>query len=334
MTQLHKHPQINLLLAIWLILVSSTGQAAIEHYNPLSPLTPHHQEPLDLVVDSPTGTREIPLWVYLPTTPHTAAVVLYSHGLGGSRKGSSYLGKHWSQRGYVAVFVQHPGSDVSIWKGKSAQARQAAFTKAATAENFMHRVRDIHSVLDQLERWNVDEAHALAGRLDLTRIGMSGHSFGAITTQAVSGQATASGLSAFTDDRIKAAVVFSPSAPRQGNATTAFSNVQLPWMLMTGTKDFVPVGPRNIKTRLAVYPALPPGGKYELVLHRAEHSAFTDRVLPGRSIKRNPNHHQVILGLSTAFWDTWLQKDPGARRWLHGEGPATLLEAKDRWQLK
>jgi len=35
---------------------------------------------------------------------------------------------------------------------------------------------------------------------------------------------------------------------------------------MTGTKDVAPVGAADLESRLAVFPALPPGGKYELVL--------------------------------------------------------------------
>ncbi len=64
----------------------------------------------------------------------------------------------------------------------------------------------------------------------------------------------------------------------------------------------------------------------------AEHSAFTDRALPGDIAPRNPNHHRVILGLTTAFWDTWLREDPAARRWLDGDGPRSALESGDRWQ--
>ena len=66
---------------------------------------------------------------------------------------------------------------------------------------------------------------------------------------------------------------------------------------------YLPVGDIDVPSRLAVYPVLPPGGKYELVLDGAEHSAFTDRPLPGDRETRNPNHHRVILALNTAFWD-------------------------------
>lgn len=89
-----------------------------------------------------------------------------------------------------------------------------------------------------------------------------------------------------------------------------------------------------MKSRLAVFPSLPPGSKYALVLFRAEHSAFTDRALPGDSEPRNPNHHRIVLALSTAFWDAYLGKDPEARKWLDGDGPRSVLEARDTWQIK
>ncbi|MFQ5705061.1 MAG: hypothetical protein ACE5HT_13705 [Gemmatimonadales bacterium] len=103
---------------------------------------------------------------------------------------------------------------------------------------------------------------------------------------------------------------------------------------MTGTKDVAPIGNADLKSRLAVFPALPPGGKYELVLSGAEHSAFTDRALPGDSEQRNPNHHRVILALTTAFWDAWLRRDAAARAWLDGAGARSVLEQDDRWQTK
>ena len=104
--------------------------------------------------------------------------------------------------------------------------------------------------------------------------------------------------------------------------------------MITGTKDVAFIGDADVPSRLAVFPALPPGGKYELVLYGAEHSAFTDRALPGDSEERNPNHHRAILAISTAFWDAWLSKNADARAWLDGDGPLSVLEEKDRWQKK
>ncbi len=303
-------------------------------YDPLAVSDRPNTEPLDLTVKDEARGREIPIRVYLPARTERQPMVLFSHGLGGSREGSAYLGKHWAARGYVAVFLQHPGSDTSVWQDKPKADRMAAMRQAAGLENFLLRVKDVPAVLDQLQRWNRTERHPLAGRLDLERVGMSGHSFGAVTTQAVSGQSFLGGTTPFADPRIKAAVVMSPSSPRRGDPKQAFAAVKVPWMLMTGTKDVSPIGDADMKSRLGVFPALPPGGKYELILDRAEHSAFTDRPLPGDTEKRNPNHHRAVLALSTAFWDAWLRDDAAAKAWLDGEGPRSLLEKNDGWQRK
>lgn len=207
--------------------------------------------------------------------------------------------------------------------------------RAANLKNFLLRGKDVPAVLNQLETWNTTASNELAGQLDCTRIGMSGHSFGAITTQALSGKGFRKGAASFTDARIKAALPMSPSSPRsRKDPQLAFGGVQIPWLLMTGTNDVARIGNIDIESRLGVFPALPPGGKYELVLYGAEHSAFTDRELPGDSLERNPNHHRVIRALSTAFWDAWLRDDTTAQAWLDGAGPSTVLEAADRWQRK
>ncbi len=320
------------LLAVCMVLVA--GLASSEPYDPLRVTSEALAQPLDLNIADVTRKREIPVRIYLPRQTSPAPVVLFSHGLGGSREGSVYLGKHWAARGYVAVFLQHPGNDTSVWQGVAPAERMAALRKAANLQTFIARVQDVPAVLDQLTRWGVMQGHPLAGRLDMDKVGMSGHSFGAVTTQAVSGQRDPRGRTLFTDKRIDAAVIMSPSTPRRGTAESAFGAISLPWMLLTGTKDTAPIGNADLASRLAVYPALPAGGKYELVLNDAEHSAFTDRALPGDSLARNPNHHQAILALTTAFWDAWVAGDAAARAWLDGQGPAGVLEPADRWSRK
>ncbi|MES2788581.1 MAG: dienelactone hydrolase [Planctomycetota bacterium] len=313
-----------------LFLVVATGLRA--GYDPLlSAKTPPEQK--DLAISDQQRSREIPIRVYLPEAAAAAPVVLFSHGLGGNREGSAFLGKHWAMRGYVAVFLQHPGSDDSVWKDKPVVERRAALKKAAGVKDFLLRVQDVPAVLDQLEVWNKDATHPFAGRLDLKRIGMSGHSFGAVTTQAMSGQSYAMGKRV-TDSRIKAAIIMSPSGPARGDVQQAFTNVKIPWMLLTGTKDSSPLTGADAKSRLVVFPALPPGGKYELVLNNAEHSVFTERALPGEKEPRNPNHHQAILALTIAFWDAYLRDDADAKTWLDGEGARGVLEKDDQWQKK
>lgn len=323
-------------LAFLLIALVFTARASA--YDPLKVPEAALAAPLDFTVQDAKRDRALPLRVYFAATTQAAPVVLFSHGLGGSRENNPYLGKHWSARGYAVVFVQHPGSDESVWKGQGPARIPMAMKQAASVQNFILRAADIPAVLDQLTRWNADEAHALRGRLDLTRVGMSGHSFGAVTTQAVSGQSLPVGGARFTDPRIKAALMMSPSVPAAGNAERAFGSVNLPWLLMTGTKDVARIGAMTIggdlDSRLGVYPALPPGDKYELVLKDAEHGAFGERALPSEGRQQNPNHHRVILALSTAFWDAFLKGDAEAKAWLNGEGSRSVLEKDDKWQRK
>ncbi|QJR16692.1 alpha/beta hydrolase family protein [Usitatibacter palustris] len=315
-------------LALVFALFAST---AFAKYDPLAVAAGSASVPLELTVTY--SDRTIPLRVYVPADTRPAPVVLFSHGLGGSREGNAFMGEHWAHRGYVAVFLQHPGSDSAVWKDVPRAQAMAAMKRAGNARNFMLRIEDVHATLDQLERWNVETGSPLRGRLELARVGMSGHSFGALTTQAVAGQSMPKAVKAL-DGRIRAVIVCSPSAPRRGETAKAFDGVAIPWLLMTGTHDTALIGDIPLSSRYAVYPALPPGGKYELVLDGAEHSAFTDRALPGDKEARNPNHHRAILALSTAFWDAYLLGDRAARAWLDGASVRGVLEPKDRWQRK
>jgi predicted dienelactone hydrolase len=303
-------------------------------YDPLALPPTAEVQAIDFTMRDESRSRDIPLRVYLPATDRSAPVVLFSHGLGGTRRGCAYLGRHWSARGYVAVFLQHHGSDDSVWRSAPPEKQMEAMNRAASTQNLLLRVVDVPRVLDQLQRWNQQQGHTLAGRLDLTRIGMSGHSFGAATTQAVGGQTSPRRGQPFADRRIRAAIAFSPSTPKGGNPATIFGSVKIPWMLMTGTKDVSPIGNTDVASRLLVYPNLPATiDKYELVLHEAEHSVFTDGGWFGDRDARAWNQHRAILALSTAFWDAYLRDDQAARNWLQGPGARSVLAKEDRWQV-
>ena len=59
--------------------------------------------------------REVPVKIYYPKDgAGTCPLIVFSHGLGGSREGYEYLGRHWASHGYVSVHVQHKGSDTEV----------------------------------------------------------------------------------------------------------------------------------------------------------------------------------------------------------------------------
>lgn len=311
----------------------SVSNRALPQYDPLSVQSQFKAESIELTAKHARQSREVPLRVDLPAGKEPTPVVFFSHGLGGSRDGNHFMGNHWAGRGYVVVFLQHPGSDTSVWQNTPMRERMTAMRDAASAKNLALRCEDVKATLDQLEQWNRTEGHPLCGRLDLTHVGMSGHSFGAHTTQAVSGQKFPIGRG-FTDERIDAAIAFSPSSPAAGSKSQAFGSVAVPWMLMTGTKDVAAIGGQSVESRLEVFPNLPKSiDRFELVLKDAEHSAFTDGRLMGEKGSRNPNHHRAILALSTAFWDAYLKEDAAAKAWLGSDAVKKLLDTEDRWQM-
>ncbi len=321
-------------MKIMFLLLATVISTRAASYDPLSVKQNFKAKTLELAIHDKARSRDIPLRVYLPEQTTPVPVVLFSHGLGGSRANNAFLGEHWAARGYVAVFVQHPGSDSAVWQDKATGEGLAALQEAMSLDNLKARVTDIHATIDALTSWNSEKDHPLSGRLNLQEVGMSGHSFGAITTEAVSGETFPMLKEQPTERRIKAAVAFSPSGPRRSKAQRAFGSVKIPWLLMTGTKDVVPsLGVANLESRLSVFPALHGAPKYQLVLHDAEHSAFTDRALPGDREARNPNHHRVMLALTTSFWDAYLRHDPSALEWLNGAGPRSIMEKDDEWQL-
>jgi predicted dienelactone hydrolase len=317
-------------LATFLVLVSDAVAEKKTHYDPLkvsgAAVISHTFDIRDAGRD-----RTLPVRVYLPGAAKPAPVILFSHGLGGSCDNNPYLGNHWAKRGYVVVFVQHPGSDEAVWKSQPAFKRMQAMKNAASLENVIARGKDIPVVIESLTAWNQQEKHPLDGRMNLGKIGMSGHSFGANTTQSVAGQVFPGGRLSFTEPRIDAAVMMSPGPPAIGDPATAFGDIRIPCLLMTGTRDDSPIGNQTPADRLKVFPHLRKAPAWQVVFDGATHMDFGQRALRGGAIK-DTRYHKAILALTTAFWDSTLQNNSAANSWLKGKGARSVLDPKDLWQ--
>jgi predicted dienelactone hydrolase len=115
------------------VLVAPLSASVAWAFDPLVPAETNGVNVFDLTVHDDARQRDIPMSVYLPSQPAPAAVVLFSHGLGGSREGRAYLGWHWAARGYGVVYLQHPGTDTSVWQSRAPRDRLAAMQQAAKA---------------------------------------------------------------------------------------------------------------------------------------------------------------------------------------------------------
>src|SRR5512137_1979560 len=106
--------------------------------------------------------RRVPVRLYLPdgaSADKPVPLVVFSHGIGGSRTGYSYLGRFWASQGYASLHLQHVGSDRNVWFGNPFEMVARLHSAAQEAEA-VARVRDLSFALDQLLR------SELAPRLD------------------------------------------------------------------------------------------------------------------------------------------------------------------------
>ncbi len=249
--------------------------------------------------------------------------VLISHGLGGNRDAMDYLGRHWAERGYLVVHLQHPGSDDRIWSGMILN-REKTVKAATSVEEFTARVGDVRLALDRL----LADA-GLAGRHDPARVAVCGHSYGARTSMALSGERFPVAPDAtLAEPRIRAAIVLSPP-PYSG--PDRFKAIGIPQFHWTGTKDTTSLEEsRDPAMRLAPFRESRNPSSYLVVLDGADHMAFSGR-LPMAAARRDTYRrwHTQMAEATTRFLDATLRADRAAKAWLDGDGLRGLLGPKD-----
>jgi predicted dienelactone hydrolase len=276
--------------------------------------------------DAPRA-RVVPVRIYYPADDlGPRPVIVFSHGVGGSRVDYAYLGTHWAGQGYVCVHLEHLGSNAAVWQGQ--RDPMGALRRAVLdAENAKNRALDVRFAIDRLEEGQRSSG-PLQGRLDLTRIGAAGHSFGAATMLVATGQAVVDAHQRehdLADERIRAAVVLSPSAPLdKDRLSRIFAGVRVPVMHITGTNDESPIGLTSAAERRTAFDHIRHAEQWLVVFRDADHMTFTDakRGRPARG--RRAVVHPLVQAISTLFWAAYLNADGSAVAQL-GERLATLL---------
>ena len=289
------------------------------------------ERPANRAVDFelPISGELIQLRVRLPTVPTgPCPVIIFSHGLGGSREGYWLLTEEWASAGFAVIQPSHPGSDTAMMREAGIFDAGAALRRAASDPAILAgRPRLISQLIDALPEIR-GRLTDWSGSFDTSRIGVGGHSFGAWTALAVDGITyPIPGLEKVADPRPRAFLAL--SAPGPGRMPPDCSAATRPLLLMSGTADRQP--------DLALFPLLPPGDKFLAVLIDAHHCAFSHGQgarLSGEPAPK-PWMTAMLLHTTTRWWQAWLQDDQQALSSLR-DGSAVPAESRQlvRWETR
>jgi predicted dienelactone hydrolase len=270
--------------------------------------------PTATIINPKTG-RSIKLRIRLPALVAPTGLILYSPGLGSGISNGQAWCEAWRQAGYLVVTLAHPVTDDSLWRTSDKQSFKTNMQQALAGPQYGLRVSDCSFVLDHCLK-----SAELAPYIDPSRVGLAGHSYGALTAQTIAGQPL--GTNSMRDPRIKAVIAFSPGATSLERARS-MSKVPIPFFCITGDHDqfvtFKKDGEAiklgvSLANRELVYANLPAGKKLQLKLHDADHMSFAgepvDALRFSRDIKVTESAHQALWGrvsqMTTAFWEYYL----------------------------
>jgi predicted dienelactone hydrolase len=253
-----------------------------------------------------TRSRSVPARLHWPTDIAAGArvpLIVFSHGIGGSRQGYSYLGRYWATRGIASLHVQHVGSDSSLWFGNPLTLIKR-LQLAAHESEALARGLDVRFALNRVLS---NDVGPYGDQIDRQRIVVAGHSYGANTALVAVGAGVmrAGKWLEARDNRFSAAILIS-SPPFYGEPDLAsvLSNVKVPTLHVTTTDDVIriPGYYSPVTDRLAVYNAIATPRKVLAVFQGGSHSIFTDRTATG-GWALNPKVKAATAELALAFLD-------------------------------
>jgi predicted dienelactone hydrolase len=254
--------------------------------------------------------RSVPVRLYLPNKDLSAAkipLIIFSHGIGGSRFGYSYLGKAWARDGFASLHLQHVGSDRKLWLSGSPFEIVNRLQKAARESEAIARAEDLRFALDQ----------ALSGELgnflDGDRVIAAGHSYGANTTLLAAGAKLErhGKLVDLRDNRIRAAIIISaPPFYGEMSSKQILEPIQIPSLHITATNDVIEIPGyfSDAIDRIKIFEDMGSKEKILAVFSGGSHSIFTDRIGTG-GLTLNPKVKVATSQLTSAFLRRVLNDD-------------------------
>jgi len=230
-------------------------------------------------------------------------VVVFTHGFTGTFTDYTFLFEDLASRGYVVASVDHTfeATAVEFPDGRFAESvfgSHLANIMRADEQSMDYavsvRLDDLNSVVNALESLNAGGSSTFAGKLDMSRVALAGHSLGGMTAI----------LGVEQDSRFRAGVVLDGVVPN-----SSLSGTETPMLLLTAGRDTWTEDETRLWSGLR-------GPRTAVNLRGAEHLTISDAVwLAAGAIKTGsmgPNKTiAAIRNYVAAFLDAnLLDKEP------------------------
>jgi dienelactone hydrolase len=272
----------------------------------------------DLVLNDSRRKKELQLRITYPRDGGPFPVIVFSHGLWGSKDNYRALTGFWASHGYVTIQPTH--SDSRTLGTRIGDPRALS--------DWQNRPADVSFVIDSLDEIAA-KAPALKGKLDRQRIGVGGHSFGAGTAQLIGGARAfirpGGREKSFEDNRVSAILIMSGQGPGEMLTERSWERFSKPMLVMSGTEDGPTRTGQPAVWRKKPYELAPPGDKYLFWVEGLDHGfggisgARLPRNVRLMNIKANEDHVLYTKIATLAFWDAYLDKSKEARDYLKSD---------------
>lgn len=268
----------------WLLLVHLACAATPKLHTETAELRRNAASPLPVKAIWPDGDGPFP-------------VIVFSHGVYGSRDGYKPLVEHWARAGYLVLLPSHND------RGEPSVSK------------LVERPLEITHVLDRVPA--LIEKAGLKGKVDLERIGVGGHSFGGHTAMMSAGLVMTNPKNGnkvvAADKRVDALLVISPAGIDESIRPDAWKNLVHPAMYVIGSEDVSKRTGKGAHWRMQAWSGLRSG--WLLWMEGADHDYGG---IAGKG-DGNRQHVKILKEATLKYWDASLKKNADAEGWLDSD---------------